>query len=94
MKKLLYGHLIKLDISEEKINQKAILQNLQNYLHTHTQIENTPVHGHTQNLTSSLKHKDTPEEIVKYEINRASQTCRKIWKDFLHVGSKLQKRAR
>lgn len=30
MKKLLYGHLIKLDISEEKINQKAILQNLQN----------------------------------------------------------------
>lgn len=64
MKKILHGHLIKLDIWGEKINPKAILQNLQNYLHTHTQIQNTPVHGHTQNLTSSLTHKDTPEEIV------------------------------
>lgn len=30
MNKLLHGHLIKLDISEEKINQTTILQNLQN----------------------------------------------------------------
>lgn len=30
MKKLLCGRLLKLDISEEKVNQKTILENLQN----------------------------------------------------------------